>query len=94
MNYREELQESLNDSQEDYTLKTNEELKDIIRNFGCGETEFHTGDVERLIKEHEKMYQIMVALSFALSVDGKKDIANLNLLKIADTASELYCPNL
>jgi len=92
MNYRCKLQESLNDNQEDYTLKTNEELKDIIRNFGCGETEFHTADIERLIKEHEKMYEIIQALSFALSIDGKKDLANKTLLETANTAIELYRP--
>ena len=92
MNYRYKLQESLNDNQEDYTLKTNEELKDIIINFGCGETEFHTGDIERLIKEHEKMYEILQALTFALSIDGKKDMANKNLIETANTAIDLYRP--
>ena len=92
MNYRYRLQDAINDNGEDYTLKTNEEIKDIIRNFGCGETEFHTGDIERLIKEHEKMYQIMQALSFALSIDGKKDLANKELLETANTAIELYRP--
>ena len=92
MNYRYKLQESLNDNQEDYTLKTNAELKDIIRNFGCGETEFHTGDIERLVKEHEKMYEILQALTFALSIDGKKDMANKNLIETANTAIELYRP--
>ena len=92
MNYRYKLQESLNDNQEDYTLKTNEELKDIIRNFGCGETEFHTGDIERLIKEHEKMYEILQTLTFALSIDGKNDMANKNLIETANTVIELYRP--
>jgi hypothetical protein len=92
MNYRYKLQESLNDNQKDYTLKTNEELKDIIRNFGCGETEFHTGDIERLIKEHEKMHEILQALTFALSIDGKKDMANKNLIETANTAIDLYRP--
>jgi len=36
---------------DDYTLKTDEELIGIISEFGCGETEFHTADVERLILE-------------------------------------------
>ena len=60
MNYRYKLQESLDDSDENYTLKSNEEIKDIIQNFGCGWEEFHTADIERLIKEHEKMYKLLV----------------------------------
>jgi hypothetical protein len=47
MTVREQMQAGL----EDYDLKTDEELVDIITNFGCGETEFHTADVERLIRE-------------------------------------------
>lgn len=44
---REQIQESL----EDYTLKTDDELVDEIIEFGCGEKEFHTADIERLIRE-------------------------------------------
>lgn len=59
MNYKEELQESLDECGEDYILKTNEELIDIICDFGMGETEFHTVDIERLIKENDKQYEII-----------------------------------
>ena len=59
MNIKEELQESLDESGDDYILKTNKELIDIIYDFGCGETEFHTGDVERLIVENEKQNKII-----------------------------------
>lgn len=59
INYKEELQESLDEYGEDYILKTNEELIDIICDFGCGETEFHTVDIERLIKENDKQYEII-----------------------------------
>lgn len=59
MIYKEELQESLDESGEDYILKTNKELIDIISDFGMGETEFHTGDVERLIVENEKQNKII-----------------------------------
>ena len=51
MTIKEQLQESV----EDYTLKTNEELIDILIYFGSGETEFHTADVERLIRENDFM---------------------------------------
>ena len=52
MNYRLQIQESLNEHDENYVLKTNSELIEMIMVFGCGETEFHTADIERLIKEN------------------------------------------
>jgi flagellin-specific chaperone FliS len=48
--------------------------------------EMEKEQIERLIKEHDKMYEIMQALSFALSIDGKKDLANKTLLETANTA--------
>lgn len=59
INYKEELQESLDECGEDYILKTNEELIDIICDFDMGETEFHTVDIKRLIKENDKQYEII-----------------------------------
>lgn len=59
INYKKELQESLDEYGEDYILKTNEELIDIICDFDMGETEFHTVDIERLIKENDKQYEII-----------------------------------
>ena len=59
MNYKEELQESLDEYEDGYILKTNKELIDVICDFGCGETEFHTADVERLIVENEKQNKII-----------------------------------
>ena len=70
MNYREQLQESLDDSEENYTLKTNEELIDIIIDFGCGETEFHTADITRLINEHKKLIEILDIVTANLSLSG------------------------
>lgn len=46
-----DLQESLQDIGDNYILKTNEEIINVISSFGCGETEFHTVDIERLVKE-------------------------------------------
>lgn len=48
---KEQIQENLIDSGDDYVLKTDTELIDIITKFGCGETEFHTADIERLLRE-------------------------------------------
>lgn len=75
MNYRYKLQESLEDSGDDYVLKTNQELKNIIIDFGCGETEFHTADIERLIKEHEKMRDIILELATELKARNVKNKA-------------------
>ena len=57
MNIKEQLQEGL----DDYILKTNEELVDDIICFGLGETDFHTTDIERLIKENEYLKKEVVA---------------------------------
>jgi hypothetical protein len=46
------LQNSLDECGEDYTLKTNDELINDITVFGIGKTDFHTADIERLIKEN------------------------------------------
>lgn len=48
---KEDLQETI-DENDDYVLKTNEELIDIISEYGIGETEFHTADIERLLTEN------------------------------------------
>ena len=53
MNPRKKLQDSINESGYDYKLKTNMQLINTITDFGFGETEFHTADIERLIKEHQ-----------------------------------------
>jgi len=49
---KENIQESLIDMGDDYVLKTNDELIEIIIDSGCGEGLFHTADIERLIKEN------------------------------------------
>ena len=52
-----ELQNHLNESGENYTLKTNNELIDIISDFGIGETEFHTADISRLIDQNKELIE-------------------------------------
>jgi hypothetical protein len=44
---RENIQESL----DDYTLKEDIDLINMICDFGSGFLEFHTADIERLIRE-------------------------------------------
>jgi len=51
MNIKEHLEENL----EDYELKSDQELLDSIGYFGCGELEFHTVDIERVIKEKQHL---------------------------------------
>lgn len=46
----EEIRNNIQDNLEDYTLKTEQELINMIIDFGCGELEFHTADIELLIK--------------------------------------------
>lgn len=50
-----EIQDNLDETDDGYILKTDEQLIDVIINFGCGETEFHTADIERLIREKQQL---------------------------------------
>ena len=50
-----EIQDSLDETDDGYILKTDEQIIDTIINFGCGETEFHTADIERLIREKQQL---------------------------------------
>ena len=52
---KEEIENSLWESGDNYVLKTNEEIINILTDFGCGETEFHTADINRVIVENERM---------------------------------------
>lgn len=92
MNYRYKLQESLNDNDENYTLKTNRELKNMIIDFGCGETEFHTGDIERLIKEHEKMHEVLKAVNNLFETGFQSDYDTEQIVSVMKKAIELYVP--
>ncbi len=78
MDYRSDLQESLDYYNDGYRLKTNNELIDMICEFGSGETEFHTVDIERLIKENAKMVQVF-----------KKIIGSLNNEKHIKLVSDI-----
>lgn len=59
---REELQEWEDEQMGGYQLKTNEELIDIISEFGNGETEFHTVDINRLVVENERVLRYVKEL--------------------------------
>lgn len=88
MNYRLQIQENLDERDENYVLKTNSELIDMIIDFGCGETEFHTADIERLIKENKKMVSVIENLVDVLSdtyvgiLERKEDSISLGKLAI------------
>ena len=47
------MEASLQEGMHDYTLKTDEEIIKILCEFGSGETDFHTADVERLLKQKQ-----------------------------------------
>ena len=49
------IKENIGENIDDYKLKSDQELLDSIGYFGCGETEFHTADIERLILEKQHL---------------------------------------
>ena len=77
MTVKEQIQEVLEG--EGYTLKTDEFLIDMICQFGCGHFEFHTADIERLIKENQVLNTLVVDLLLDLGsrvADGEIHIKN------------------
>jgi hypothetical protein len=56
---REELQQMEDEQMDGYKLKTNEEIIDIISEFGNGETEFHTLDINRLVVENDRAKRLI-----------------------------------
>jgi hypothetical protein len=52
---RQELQEIEDEQENGHQLKTDEEIVDMISEFGSGELEFHTVDINRLIVENQRM---------------------------------------
>jgi hypothetical protein len=93
MDYKKEIQESLDENQENYKLKTNTELIDVICDFGCGETEFHTADIERLIKEHKNLIEVLNIVTTNLSLSGtnlENSYRKLEAIKLGKQAIELY----
>lgn len=56
---KDSLQESENENQNGYSLKTNDEIIAMISEFGNGEMEFHTLDIERLVVENERARALM-----------------------------------
>jgi hypothetical protein len=58
---KEDEQYALDESEDGYKLKTNDELIDIICDFGCGGLEFHTADIERLIIENNYLKQNLLS---------------------------------
>ena len=74
---RENIQEVI-DYNYDYQLKSDEELIEIICNFGFGETEFHTADIERLLKEKQYLQKKLAARTIEESdFDWLKSINNI-----------------
>lgn len=76
---REELQLSINEtySDDEYTLKTNEEIIDIIIDSGFGETEFHTVDIERLIKENEYLVRFFNFIEKCQNIEDVKNVITM-----------------
>ncbi len=56
---REELQQMEDEQVDGYQLKSNEDIIDIISEFGNGETEFHTLDINRLVVENDRAKKLI-----------------------------------
>ncbi len=56
---KQQLQESEDESENGYQLKSNGQIIEIISEFGNGETEFHTCDIERLVVENERVREMI-----------------------------------
>ena len=56
---KEELQQMEDEQMDGYQLKTNEEIIDIISEFGNGETEFRTLDINRLVVENDRAKRLI-----------------------------------
>lgn len=55
---KDDLQEMLDEDNDNYQLKTDDQLIEDISNFGCGEINFHTADIERLLKEKQYLLEL------------------------------------
>ena len=55
----EELQEMENEQKDGYALKTNEEIIDMISEFGNGIMDFHSIDINRLVVENERAKKLI-----------------------------------
>ena len=53
------LEEVIFDSGDDYILKTDEEIINMICEFGNGMLEFHTLDINRIIVENQRMKDLL-----------------------------------
>ena len=63
MSIRKDIQDSLIESGDEYILKTDDELIGLITDFGNGMTEFHTVDIERLIREKQFLEEKIESLT-------------------------------
>lgn len=60
---RKEIQEELDYYEGAYQLKSNEEIIEAITDFGSGECEFHTADINRLVVDNQRMEKLLRDLS-------------------------------
>ena len=74
---KEELQQMEDEQVDGYQLKSNEDIIDIISEFGNGETEFHTLDINRLVVENQRMKKAL-DLIIDCQYNPNKTLANLN----------------
>ena len=56
---REEIQEEEDYHEDGYQLKSNEDIINMIIEFGNGETEFHTLDINRIVVENDRLKKLV-----------------------------------
>jgi len=96
MDYRSELQETLDECGENYTLKTNAELIDLIVDTGLDKGTFHAADIERLLKEHKKLLEVLTVVVANLSLSGtnlENEYRKTEAIKTAKEVIDLYSGN-
>lgn len=69
-NFKEEFQFSLDNCYDSYQMKSDEEILEIISNFGCGETQFHTADIERIIREKQALYDLLNKINEGILINS------------------------
>ena len=69
-NIKEQYQFSLDNNYDGYVLKSDKEILDIISNFGCGKTEFHTADIDRIISEKQILYDLLNKINEGILINS------------------------
>lgn len=75
---RKEIQEELDYYEGAYQLKSNEEIIEIIKDFGSGECEFHTTDINRLVVDNLRMEKLLRELAKDYKKEKPTELYHIN----------------